>query len=169
MFKPGDKVRRIGGTCFSRVNGRSLAVIEGDIYTVKECISNSLITLVGKGSFTYGPENFELMEEGKMSECTCNKKTPHVHAELIKAWADGAIIQFEYHCGEWKDTFRNSPQWDVRTNYRIKPEPNPDVVLWGVVDSVGMYYVGECRGDDDNLRLTFDGETGKLKSAEIIA
>lgn len=168
MFKPGDKVRRIGETCFSRVNGRSLAVIKGDIYTVKECINNSLITLVGKGYHTYSPGNFELIKEEKMSECTCNKKTPHVHAEFIKAWADGATIQYENAKGEWKDTSKSGPTWSSLTRYRIKPEPKPDVVAY-VTACVGDVTIGPEQFHDDNLKLTFDGETGKLKSAEVIA
>lgn len=49
---------------------------------------------------------------------------PHKHAELIKAWADGAEIQMEYHneiTGNdyWKD--QETPTWGVLRNYRIKP------------------------------------------------
>lgn len=67
------------------------------------------------------------------------------------------------------------------TVYRIKPEPKPDVVLFGKVFAFDEQYSGntatrnlvEFRGfrmmSDifDNLKLTFDGETGNLKSAEI--
>jgi hypothetical protein len=49
-------------------------------------------------------------------------KTPHKHAELIKAWADGAEIQ--YHKGhEWCDVVDNTPYWYECNEYRIKPEP----------------------------------------------
>lgn len=47
-------------------------------------------------------------------------KKPHAHAELIKAWADGAEIQV---CkgSYWQDDYY--PTWNVFHLYRIKPEP----------------------------------------------
>lgn len=50
------------------------------------------------------------------------KKQPHVHADLIKAWADGAEIQFKREDGIWFDCHNNKPDWDHRIEYRIKPE-----------------------------------------------
>ena len=51
---------------------------------------------------------------------------PHKHAELIKAWADGAEIQFKFeHLAEWQ-TLNDVPRWDERIEYRIKPEPEPE-------------------------------------------
>jgi len=44
-------------------------------------------------------------------------KTPHRHAELIKAWADGETIQVRIG-KEWADT--NNPGWGG-SEYRIKP------------------------------------------------
>ena len=97
---------------------------------------------------------------------------PHKHAELIKAWADGAEIEFRFKDGiqgwsDWKPNdgrFSNDPWWE----YRIKPEPKPDVVTypetatsWDEAKKTQWYVKG-------NLKLTFDGETGKLKSAEAM-
>lgn len=47
-------------------------------------------------------------------------RTPHKHAALIKAWADGAEIEVrnEYH--EW--TYCEYPSWYYAREYRIKPE-----------------------------------------------
>ena len=84
-------------------------------------------------------------------ECKVTKK-PHKHAEFIKAWADGAEIEFRTHNSiEWNRVFKGW-SWDstVICEYRIKPQPKPDVVQF-------------C-----NLKLTFDGETGQLKSAEVL-
>jgi hypothetical protein len=48
---------------------------------------------------------------------------PHKHAELIKQWADGAVIQqYKPHLDEWHDT-SPYPVWDERVEYRVKPEP----------------------------------------------
>jgi hypothetical protein len=47
---------------------------------------------------------------------------PHEHAELIKAWADGAEIEyFDGTRSEWRDCTDNSPIWHKGTSYRIKP------------------------------------------------
>lgn len=53
----------------------------------------------------------------------------HPHADLIKAWADGAKIQFKDSFGVWWDI--KNPNWDITIEYRIKPEVNepwkPDI------------------------------------------
>ena len=87
----------------------------------------------------------------------------HKHADVIIAWANGAQIQVKAHNVVWED--RENPVWSVDREYRIKPEPKPDVVervlLWRI-DRCGMTQpVGE-------FRLVTDGETGKLKSAEVL-
>ena len=91
---------------------------------------------------------------------------PHKHAELIKAWADGAEI--EYLFGEYGWTSASRPTWDEENEYRIKHEPKPDAVMYTSA------YAGEiCHCDDkykngDNLKLIFDGETGVLKKVQIL-
>lgn len=50
---------------------------------------------------------------------------PHKHAELIKAWADGAVIQIKNLFGKWVDT---DPLWSEDHIYRIKPAEK--VVRW---------------------------------------
>lgn len=48
--------------------------------------------------------------------------TPHIHAEVIKAWADGAKIQwFNSLIDHWSDIA--TPSWNIEFKYRIKPEP----------------------------------------------
>jgi hypothetical protein len=92
----------------------------------------------------------------------------HKHAELIKAWADGAKIEIKHPSnGSWWDA--NPPLWDLDYQYRIKPFLKPD---WTKLVLIETHNLHICRWDEDrhnaNLRLTFDGETGKLKSAEVI-
>ena len=94
----------------------------------------------------------------------------HKHAELIKAWADGAEIETK-----WKNADSDwYPQedflWFIRSefadkaDFRIKPTPKPDVVRERCVASWTGISTNLC----PNLRLTFDGETGELKSAEVL-
>lgn len=60
------------------------------------------------------------MERIKM---TGNVKKPHKHADIIKAWADGAIIQFySTLLGGWMDVQDNAPLWDEDIEYRVKPK-----------------------------------------------
>lgn len=86
---------------------------------------------------------------------------PHVHSELIKAWADGAEIQV-YVDWEWKDNLQ--PSWSDKLEYRVKE-----------VKDFSLVYQATCHAvlnrDTDqyhNLKLTFDGESGKLKTAEVL-
>ena len=49
-------------------------------------------------------------------------KVPHVHSEVIKAYADGAQIEFRHAPNrEWEGVAQ--PHFDVGTEYRVKPEP----------------------------------------------
>ena len=49
----------------------------------------------------------------------------HKHAELIKAWADGAEIEWKTLSGEWR--IASHPEWNLNTCYRIKP---PELPQW---------------------------------------
>jgi hypothetical protein len=83
---------------------------------------------------------------------------PHKHAELIKAWADGAEIEvFSLSTNEWVDA-GNSPNWFTGANYRIKPEPKHDYYTKHIAYKARIY----------SVKLCFDGETGELKSAEVL-
>lgn len=103
----------------------------------------------------------------------------HKHAELIKAWADGAQIQYQdENCGGLIWCNIGDPRWMEDVQYRIKPTPKPDVVRNITVEAT--LKCGETCGEAfvqvfksgkyifPNLRLTFDGETGVLKSAEVL-
>lgn len=113
------------------------------------------------------------------SDCPELHKKQHKWHKEIKAWADGKEIEQRY-------TYRNFnydnwekvkyPLWqDDKCEYRIKPEPKPDVVRY-----LGMqeFCFGKWEFAEDDfhkishwpckLKLTFDGETGKLKHAEIL-
>ena len=98
--------------------------------------------------------------------------TPHKHAELIKAWADGSEIQWYDNSTRehrWKDIGNQSFDWDAPVQFRIKPSPKPDVVRWCWATA----WMGESKDHDGengsaNLKIVFDGDTGKLKSAEVL-
>lgn len=106
------------------------------------------------------------------------------HCETIKAWADGAVIQ--YYNGvhfEWCDVEGNFPLWEESTQYRVKPE---DIVRYGtlnynvetaacqtivVPDNDADSYLRDLyssKTSDSNIELTFDGQTGKLKKIDVL-
>lgn len=95
-------------------------------------------------------------------------KTPQKHADLIKAWADGAKIEKQDNTGEWFIDFK--PDWYEYSNYRLFQETNPDVVdLVRVHRQNTPYLFAPTSIVPANLKLTFDRETGILKEAEVIA
>lgn len=71
-------------------------------------------------------------------------KIPHKHAAIIKAWADGATIQFKNPAGEWVDCL-TIPRWWKTTEYREKPEPHK----WQeVMDAYAQGKVIQAAGND---------------------
>jgi hypothetical protein len=95
----------------------------------------------------------------------------HKHYDCIVAWAEGKQIEALRPNGQWVDV--NNPYWGEEYDYRVKPEPKADQVIYGCVQLNGqtvklMNHFLPRKCYIDNLSLTFDGETGKLKSAEVI-
>ena len=74
-------------------------------------------------------------------------------------------------CEEWEDIVLGVPSWDVDMFYRIKPEEKEDIIteakILGPYKSV-MWNSVTDQVAHANIRLTFDGNTGKLKRAEVI-
>ena len=102
---------------------------------------------------------------------------PHKHAELIKAWADGAEIQVRAgnNCS-WSDA-GETPRRVDSLQYRIKPEPKPDVVRYLICapNKYTTHYWLEVEllpplsADWKTvMRITRDSETNELKSAEVL-
>lgn len=60
-----------------------------------------------------------------------NINKPHIHADLIKAWADGATIQFYHEASQaWFDVPNNRPCWYEDTKHRVKPKVKIKVKRW---------------------------------------
>jgi hypothetical protein len=96
-------------------------------------------------------------------------KTPHKHAEVLIAWLNDQSIKLEYKHSAWlfwqPQDEEVTPITHPKYEWRIKPEPEPDVVRYRCTGGGSGYLVPQPEG---NLKLTFDGGTGKLKSAEVI-
>ena len=97
----------------------------------------------------------------------------HKHAEVIKAFADGIECQvWDFTNKKWHD-IKDLTDFTWADKVRIKPEPKPDNVAYSIVYQYedGSAYVTHAmknKTDSYNLKLIFDGETGELKSAEVI-
>ena len=94
---------------------------------------------------------------------------PHKHAEIIKAWADGAEVEFRAPFVErWQDA--NHPTWHSHYEYRIKVKA--EVIITRVTlhkGSLTYPYIStnsDPTYDQKNLKLTFTD--GKLTAAEVI-
>lgn len=85
---------------------------------------------------------------------------PHVHAGLIKAWADGAEIEYHHLLGWIPAT---TPTWCIDKTYRIKPKP--DVVR---LATVTYWHQEPKRYGQENVKFTFCGETLTLKAVEML-
>jgi hypothetical protein len=103
-------------------------------------------------------------------------RTPHIHAAFIKAWADGEQIELLNQFTKQWQPIGTEPCWFKGSIFRIKPEPKPDLIYYGVFNPREIrnhpLEADACftkfNDAGDQLKLTFDGETGKLKSAEVL-
>lgn len=100
---------------------------------------------------------------------------PHKHADIIKAWADGAQVQCRGTCDTtWKD-IGEQPCWFTNLEYRIKPVPREDVemtrrisILQEPNDREPNGLINVTAGVTRNVRFVFDGETRLLKHVELL-
>jgi len=90
----------------------------------------------------------------------------HKHYEIIMAWAEGKEIQFfDSDENQWRDWgYTSCPSFTVTSEWRIKPEPDEVREFFAVRH--GVFDV--CAYAEQNLRLTFSGEDGRLIKAEVI-
>ena len=103
---------------------------------------------------------------------------PRKHAELIKAWADGAVIErlwTDHHLKDQTWLIDHDPDWSEFEEYRIRTEPKPDFhgFLLNIDGSRWMEYREQQVGKDflpikPQIMLTWDGETGELKRARSL-
>ena len=97
-----------------------------------------------------------------------NVKTPHVHAEAIKAWADG--YEIEFFCSGLNEWIGNlTPSWYEDISYRIKQSKPKDKAMEALIvlspHAGPLLYA--AAPDEANCILVFDGETNKLIKAEV--
>ena len=95
----------------------------------------------------------------------------HKHYDLILEWACGAEIEC-LNNGKWEKT--KYPTWFEGKEYRIKPEPKTDIVLYALADDCKNnygYLTSAWPSFEElipNIKLIYDGVTKELKSVEKI-
>jgi len=68
----------------------------------------------------------------------------HKHCELIKAWAEGATIEYKDPIGAWV-TLNTSPQWREDSEYRIKHKFRMTKEHWQrVIDEEFLFTDPDC-------------------------
>lgn len=106
----------------------------------------------------------------RMCGATSGDEMRHKHADLICAWANGAQIEYyDIIMCRWLDN--KNPRWYEEMKFRIKPEPKPDVVLEYYAFKNGEVWERHnfhAKPNEPYIKLTFDGETGELKAAEVL-
>lgn len=107
--------------------------------------------------------------------------------QLLIKWMRGKTLQFYRapHRGclpaAWQDYCEPFPPGvNDRNQWRVKPEPPPDVVynirlVWHPLrphfPRIASVWKGDYPAsatDQENLRVVFDGATGQLKKAEVV-
>ena len=110
IFKVGDVVRRI------KDPAGDLPV--GTICTVEKIKNNAIYVNAVEGG--YSECFFEFVSRPA-------PVVPHVHCDLIKQWADGAVIEYMDYDRFW--SLARTPRWALHVEYRVKPaepvEPPP--------------------------------------------
>lgn len=106
----------------------------------------------------------------------------HKHAEVLRAIADGKVVQWKSSAGQWiEGSLSLNPLAHPMFEWRVKPEPKPDVVRFVnvYVDGLLPLSLGEMRHSVEECnkvnfssasavaKFTVNGETRKV-SVEIV-
>lgn len=88
---------------------------------------------------------------------------PHKHAELIKAWAEGAEIEqryFEEHYSEHWQSFEGD--WDDGClDFRIKPQKQVKRWLYAYIED-GVWVQGQAFFSDEEIKTVSNKSMVKL-------
>lgn len=99
-------------------------------------------------------------------------EVPQWRKDMAKAIEDGKVVEVlldnEWHWScvrvcDWLD-----PNVILTLEYRIKPEPKPDVVQYMTARTNHFCSCHDERMESNNIKIVFDGETGKPKSVMIL-
>lgn len=160
-FKVGDKV-----VCVTHWEGREVPKSRHRIFGKEYSVADVRIGWGGAEQINCVGSPSDCWHESAHYELV-KQATYHKHHDLIIAWAKGAKIEVSpIGSNFWRDC--PIPTWDCDyVQFRIKPQPKPDVVEIRVVATPDLVYI-KRNEPNDKVRCTYDGETGKLKAVELI-
>lgn len=95
--------------------------------------------------------------------------TKHKHYDLILAWAGGAKIQYatELYPDKWEDI--ETPRWNEKVDYRIKPKPKVKKSRW-VIESAthGMFVSARYYSDISDVQKAVPGRRAVIPIPETM-
>ena len=138
-FKVGDKVVRLDGACHSD-GSLVTTVLNVEIVVDGEKVTRHWIRLDTGDNFAYG----KLADAGLYR--VVNTGAEHVHAEFIKAWADGCEIEYSITSGVW--SYIIVPSWYTDCAYRIA---SPNRTPQGVKEAAIKVKVAALQEEMDKL------------------
>jgi hypothetical protein len=130
-FKKYDQVKIVTSSRYYKENCSSNPrKVTGTIVNIEnqKCLPIE-VNWDNKTSNSYTSSDLVLVKRGKQMK-------PHIHAEVIKAWADGAEI--EMASKSTNDTWIRvgTPDWDTTCQYRVKPH---DPIMSSYLDFINSY------------------------------
>lgn len=163
MFTVGDKVKishTIGTEVIWNAEMRKYAdkaigtIVRGEptntVYGVSFAIP------CGSATWNFATDCLELISPTKT-------KIPHPHADVIKAWADGADIQrYSITHDEWWTV--TNPTWEVEGKYRVTPDPTKVTERVNIVFDDGKYHITDTNTTNYLLVTRLDD---KIVSVEL--
>ena len=154
------------------VNGKTYWLMQGEhsqgchacVFDGKpECDSSVTNACIGK-NWAYFKEAPQTTGEKAMSNTKDTKKS-HRWAEVIKAWADGAEIEFRHHGDKWNVDM--SPTWEDHIEYRVKPEKVFPTTTLGYSDLYTIYQQNDI-GIEDSCKDVADAAIKRfIESGEM--
>ena len=96
---------------------------------------------------------------------------PHIHAEVIKEFIYGKQCEYYIPYADKWEKINFLGDFDNREKVRVKSEPKEDWIDYLFVSDKKSYQIPEINWvfvNTANLKLTWDGESGVLKNAEVI-
>jgi hypothetical protein len=131
----------------------------------------------GRGSCLVGRQEEECIyiedKENIITETEKPNNTLHKHHKEIIAWANGAIIEMRLRDNEQSWVVTCNPSWHLDNEYRVLVEEKDNIVCYTTAEvcpirnsCIAVFTID--KSNKNNLKLTFDGETEKLISAEVI-
>jgi hypothetical protein len=92
---------------------------------------------------------------------------PHKHAEQIKAWADGAKIEYlDQRTGQWVNA--SDPSWSNMYEYRVKKEPVITYAYHGIGGGQGFTHTTGMYSSDLHVPDEFETRAGRWKTIAIV-